>query len=144
MLVPHPIPKLEDHLLSAVRNCVFNIFAATIHICRRSSLSSTEDMPCQPCRAARNTGCSRETNKSGCETPWCGVLVKFVPSTLLILVTLHRLYWCHKSRLRSAVAWKLRYLACLTLRQILSGVSNSWCQMLLCVGVCPFLRQAVI
>jgi hypothetical protein len=25
-------PKLEDHLLSAVRDCLFNIFAATLHI----------------------------------------------------------------------------------------------------------------
>ena len=28
---PRPNPKLEDHPLSAVRDCVFNIFAATFH-----------------------------------------------------------------------------------------------------------------
>jgi len=29
-------PKLEDHPLSAVRNCSFNVFAATLRICRPS------------------------------------------------------------------------------------------------------------
>jgi len=31
-LVLHPIPNLEDHPLSAVSDCLFNIFAATLHI----------------------------------------------------------------------------------------------------------------
>ena len=30
--------KLEDHPLSAVRYCLFNIFAATLHIVGRSSI----------------------------------------------------------------------------------------------------------
>jgi len=34
---PRATPKLEDHPLSAVRDCLFNIFAATLHIGRRSS-----------------------------------------------------------------------------------------------------------
>jgi hypothetical protein len=34
-------PKLEGHPLSAVRNCLFNIFAATLHIWRPSPLSAT-------------------------------------------------------------------------------------------------------
>ena len=34
LLAPHPSPKLEDHLLSVVRDCLFNIFAATFHIWR--------------------------------------------------------------------------------------------------------------
>jgi hypothetical protein len=29
LLAPRPTPKLEDHPLSAVRDCLFNIFAAT-------------------------------------------------------------------------------------------------------------------
>jgi hypothetical protein len=32
VLVPRPGSKLEAHLLSAVRDCLFNIFAATLHI----------------------------------------------------------------------------------------------------------------
>jgi hypothetical protein len=35
---PHPTPKLEGHPLSAVRDCLFNIFAATLHIWRPSPL----------------------------------------------------------------------------------------------------------
>ena len=37
---PRPIPKLEDHPLSAVRDCLFNIFAATLHIWRPSRTSA--------------------------------------------------------------------------------------------------------
>jgi hypothetical protein len=31
LLAPHPTPKLEDHPLSVVRDCLFNIFAAILH-----------------------------------------------------------------------------------------------------------------
>ena len=37
-LTPRPTPKLEDHPLSAVRNCLFNIFAGAVHIGGRSSI----------------------------------------------------------------------------------------------------------
>jgi hypothetical protein len=37
LLTLRPTPKLEDHPLSAVRDCIFNIFAATFHIGGRSS-----------------------------------------------------------------------------------------------------------
>ena len=37
LLAPRPTPKLEDHPLSAVRDCLFNLFAATLHIGGRSS-----------------------------------------------------------------------------------------------------------
>jgi hypothetical protein len=36
LLTPRPNPKLEDHPLSSVRHCFFNIFAATLHIGGRS------------------------------------------------------------------------------------------------------------
>jgi len=35
---PRPNSKLEDHRLSSVRDCLFNIFAATLHIGVRSSI----------------------------------------------------------------------------------------------------------
>ena len=35
---PRPTPKLEDHPLSAARDCLFNLFAATLHIGGRSSI----------------------------------------------------------------------------------------------------------
>jgi hypothetical protein len=38
LLAPRPTPKLEDHPLSAVRDCLFNIFTATLHIRDRSSI----------------------------------------------------------------------------------------------------------
>jgi hypothetical protein len=38
---PRPTPKLEDHPLSALRDCLFNIFAATLHIWRPSPASAT-------------------------------------------------------------------------------------------------------
>jgi hypothetical protein len=38
MLAPHPTPKLEDHPLPAVCDCLFNIFTATLHIGGRSSI----------------------------------------------------------------------------------------------------------
>ena len=40
LLAPRPTAKLEDHPLSAVRNCVFNIFATAVRIGGRSSIRS--------------------------------------------------------------------------------------------------------
>jgi hypothetical protein len=40
-LAPRPTPKLEGHPWSAVRDCLFNIFAATLHIWRPSPPSAT-------------------------------------------------------------------------------------------------------
>ena len=36
LLAPRPTPKLEDHRLPAVRNCLFNIFVVTLHTGYRS------------------------------------------------------------------------------------------------------------
>jgi hypothetical protein len=38
LLAPRPTPKLEDHPLSAVCDCLFNIFVATFHIGGHSSI----------------------------------------------------------------------------------------------------------
>jgi len=38
LLAPRPTPKLEDHPLSAVHDCLFNLFAATLHKGGRSSI----------------------------------------------------------------------------------------------------------
>ena len=38
LLVPRPTPKLEDHPSSAVRDCLFNLSAATLLIGGRSSI----------------------------------------------------------------------------------------------------------
>jgi hypothetical protein len=41
LLAPCPTPKLKDHPLSAVCDCLFNIFTATFHIWRPSPPSTT-------------------------------------------------------------------------------------------------------
>jgi hypothetical protein len=41
LLAPRPIRKLEDHPLTAVRDCLYNIFAATLHIWRPSPPTAT-------------------------------------------------------------------------------------------------------
>ena len=38
LLAPRPTPELEDHPLSAVRDCLFNIVAATLHAGGRSTI----------------------------------------------------------------------------------------------------------
>jgi len=38
LLAPRPTPKLEDHPSSAVRDCLFNLFAAALLIGGRSSI----------------------------------------------------------------------------------------------------------
>jgi hypothetical protein len=43
LLAPRPTPKLEDHPLSAVRDC---IFVATLHIWRPFLYPQPEDAPC--------------------------------------------------------------------------------------------------
>jgi hypothetical protein len=45
-LAPRPTPKL-DHPLSAVYDCLFNIFAATLHIRRPFLHPQPEDAPCR-------------------------------------------------------------------------------------------------
>jgi hypothetical protein len=46
LLAPRPTPKLEDHFLSAVRDCLFSIFAATLRIWRPFLQPQPEDAPC--------------------------------------------------------------------------------------------------
>jgi hypothetical protein len=41
LLAPCPIPKLEDYLLLAVSDCLFNIYAAVLHIWKLSPPSAT-------------------------------------------------------------------------------------------------------
>ena len=43
---PNP-PKLEDHSLSAVRDCLFNTLTATLHLWRPFLLPQPEDAPCR-------------------------------------------------------------------------------------------------
>jgi len=47
LLAPHPTSKLEDNLLPAVRDCLFNIFAATLRTWKPSPHPQPEDAPCR-------------------------------------------------------------------------------------------------
>jgi hypothetical protein len=51
LLAHRPILKLKDHPLSAVRDCLFNIFATTLHI---GGLSSIRNLRTKPCRGDRD------------------------------------------------------------------------------------------
>jgi hypothetical protein len=47
LLAPRPTPKLEDHPFSAVCDCLFNVFTATLHIRRPFVHPQPEDAPCR-------------------------------------------------------------------------------------------------
>ena len=44
LLASRQTPKLEDHYWSAVHDCLFNIFAANLHIWRPTPPSATQGM----------------------------------------------------------------------------------------------------
>jgi hypothetical protein len=52
---PRPTPKLKDHPLSAVRDCLFNIFAATLQTWRQFLHPQPEDASCRGNRDPLNT-----------------------------------------------------------------------------------------
>jgi hypothetical protein len=47
LLAPRPTPKLDYHPLSAVRDCLFNVFAATLHTWRPFLHPQPENAPCR-------------------------------------------------------------------------------------------------
>jgi hypothetical protein len=55
LLAPRPNPKLENHPLSAIRDCLFNIFAATFHTSRPFLHPQPEETPCRGDREIKNT-----------------------------------------------------------------------------------------
>jgi hypothetical protein len=55
LLAPRPTPKLEDHPLSAVRDCLLNVFAATLNNWRPFLHPLPEDAPCHGGRDPLNT-----------------------------------------------------------------------------------------
>ena len=65
LLAYRPTPKLEDHPLSAVRDCLFNIFSATLHIWRPFLHPQPEDASC---RGDRDPPCHSRAHKKYCES----------------------------------------------------------------------------
>jgi len=45
LLANRPTPKLEDHLVSVIRDCLFTIFAATLYTGGRSSIRNLRPRP---------------------------------------------------------------------------------------------------
>ena len=64
LLAPRPTPKLEENILSAVRDCLFNIFAATLQNGGRFFVL-TEDAPCRGDRDPFITGTCAYTYRKG-------------------------------------------------------------------------------
>jgi hypothetical protein len=69
LLAPRPTPKLEDHPLSAIRDC---IFAATLHIRRPFLHPEPKDAPC--CGDRDPLIMATLTNSK--LTPWSRVLLE--------------------------------------------------------------------
>jgi hypothetical protein len=55
LLAPRPTPRLEGHPLSAVRDCFFSIFAATLNNWRPFLHPQPEAAPCRGDRDPLNT-----------------------------------------------------------------------------------------
>jgi hypothetical protein len=55
LLAPRPTPKLEDHPLSAVRDCLFSVFAATLHNWMQFLHPQPQDAPWRGASDAINT-----------------------------------------------------------------------------------------
>jgi hypothetical protein len=47
LLAPRPTPKLEDHTLSAVRDCLFNVLAVSLRNWRLFLHPQPVDAPCR-------------------------------------------------------------------------------------------------
>jgi hypothetical protein len=94
LLAPRPTPKLEDHLLSAVRDCLFNIFAATLplNIFRWNIPSSKDPQSKRPCYADVTTlGTARP--RTGCKEVSGGCCYSTGTVSAVTLYTAYRQCW---------------------------------------------------
>jgi len=108
LLAPHPTPKLEDHPSSAVRDCLFNIFATTLHIGGRSSILNLRTYHA----AVTGTHLSREINIR--EKELCIKLLIYKYYLILPVV----LYGCETWSLTLREERKLRVFKNMVLRRI--------------------------
>jgi hypothetical protein len=102
LLAPRPTPKLGDHPLSAVRDCLFKIFAATLHNCRPFLHPQPEDAPCRGDRDPLVTKMSWEAKGSvGKTTAEC-----FAFGRSIVWWAARDCYHC--SRWKKYCVWPLR------------------------------------
>jgi len=73
LLGPRPSPKMEDHNLSVVRDCLFNIFAVTLHAGGRSFTCTVRT------RHAVVTG----THLRQCDVPMLHTLLRIISDMAL-------------------------------------------------------------
>ena len=108
LLALRPTPKLEDHPSSAVRDCLFNILAATLHIGGRSSIRNlrkrhavvtgthlSRDTRTQT--AVDNTHW-RDTHSSTLTTPPTAVVYVHVTYKLLTLYKKLKMFYIFRTR----------------------------------------------
>jgi hypothetical protein len=63
LLAPRPTPKLDDPLFSAFRDCLFDIFAATLRNQRTSLPPQLEDAPCRGDKGPTQHGSLNDKSK---------------------------------------------------------------------------------
>jgi hypothetical protein len=76
LLAPCPTSSLEDHPLSAVHNCLFNIFTATLHIWRPFLHPQPDDTPCLCDRDPLNMGCHSCCSQMAVIQPVCWLFLR--------------------------------------------------------------------
>ena len=84
-LAPRPTPKLKYHTLSAVRDCLFNTFAATLHIGGRSSIRNLRTRTAVVTGTHLSCFCYRYLYVKACESKYLLSNIKFD-----VRVTVHR------------------------------------------------------
>jgi len=124
LLATRPTPKLEDHPLSAVRDCLFNIFAATLHTGGRSSIhklrmrhavvtgthlsltSETNDLKLRNCMTEWLT---LTHNSSTCilrDLPWMAVTHLLLKDIFSVKETFRSLSWSWKPEIVTGMTIK--------------------------------------
>ena len=95
---PRSTPKLEDHPLSAVRDCLFNIFATTLHFGGRSSIRNLRMRHAVVTGAPLLRGSVARVSLSVLSARNCSLVVEVIPQRfqLQAQVTLASLGWCPK------------------------------------------------
>jgi hypothetical protein len=116
-LAPRPTSKLEDHPLSFVRGCLFNIFAANLHSWRPFLHPQPEDTPCCGDRDPPNMATTGMCNTILCRDlhVWQGCASLSLPDTYTSIWHLsqrnavfqrHVIHSYHERHLRECVLMK--------------------------------------
>jgi hypothetical protein len=108
-LAPCPTSKLEDYPLSVVRDCLFNVFAATLHNWRWFLHPQHEDAPCRGDSDQLDTVIEHILRKfwyvSVHEQVWCMDRCPFYGVPNLGMVTRYPCSCNKATSLRDAIKW---------------------------------------